>query len=130
MPFITSPGEAEAQCAYLDFTNQTDGSITEDSDVWLFGGKRVYKNFFSTDQFIDSYSDTSIQSQLGLDRESLICIAYLVGSDYSEGIEGVGIVKAVEILQEFEGEHLEKLKNFKYLSKNFHIDFFSFHTDD
>ena len=65
LPYITSPGEAEAQCAYLDLTDQTDGTITEDSDVWLFGGKRVYKNFFSTDQFIDSFSDTAIQSQLG-----------------------------------------------------------------
>lgn len=50
----------------LDYTNQTDGSITEDSDVWLFGGKRVYKNFFSTDQFIDFYTDAVIQSQIGI----------------------------------------------------------------
>jgi len=65
LPFITAPGEAEAQCAYLDFTNITEGSITEDSDVWLFGARRVYKNFFSTDQFIDSYSHQVIKSQLG-----------------------------------------------------------------
>lgn len=37
----------------------------------------------------------------------------LVGSDYTEGIENVGIVKAMEILKEFEGAGLEKLKNFK-----------------
>lgn len=37
----------------------------------------------------------------------------LVGSDYTEGIENVGIVKAIEILQEFEGDGIEKLKNFK-----------------
>ncbi len=65
LPYITAPGEAEAQCAYLDFTNVTEGSITEDSDVWLFGARRVYKNFFSTDQFIDSYSNQVIKSQLG-----------------------------------------------------------------
>ena len=57
--------EAEAQCAYLDHTNVTEGTITEDSDVWLFGARRVYKNFFSTDQFIDSYSHQRIKSQLG-----------------------------------------------------------------
>lgn len=43
----------------------------------------------------------------------MINIALLVGSDYTEGIENVGIVKAMEILQEFEGNGLEKLKNFK-----------------
>ena len=43
----------------------------------------------------------------------MINVALLVGSDYTEGIENVGIVKTVEILQEFEGSGLEKLKNFK-----------------
>jgi len=91
----------------------TDGTITEDSDIWLFGARRVYKNFFSTDHFIDSYSHQIIKSQLGLDRDSLIEVALLIGSDYTEGVESVGLVKAVEILQEFEGNGLEKLKNFK-----------------
>ncbi|CAF0756949.1 unnamed protein product [Brachionus calyciflorus] len=113
LPYVDSPGEAEAQCAYLDLTNQSDGSITEDSDVWLFGAKRVYKNFFGTDQFIDFYSDSVIKSQLGLERETLIDVALLVGSDYTVGVENVGIVKAVEILNEFEGKGIDKLKNFK-----------------
>lgn len=73
LPYITAPGEAEAQCAYLDFTNITEGSITEDSDVWLFGARRVYKNFFSTDQFIDSYSNQVIKSQLGYFINISIC---------------------------------------------------------
>jgi DNA excision repair protein ERCC-5 len=73
LPFITAPGEAEAQCAYLDFTDVTEGSITEDSDVWLFGARRVYKNFFSTDQFIDSYSNQVIKSQLGYFINISIC---------------------------------------------------------
>jgi len=91
----------------LDEQGFTDGSITDDSDVWLFGAKRVYKNFFGSGQFIDSYSDIVIKSQLGLNRESLINVALLVGSDYTEGVENVGIVKAIEILQEFEGNGLE-----------------------
>jgi 5'-3' exonuclease len=37
----------------------------------------------------------------------------LVGSDYTTGVENVGIVKAMEILQEFEGAGFEKLVNFK-----------------
>jgi DNA excision repair protein ERCC-5 len=50
----------------------------------------------------------------GFDRESLINVALLVGSDYTEGIESVGVVKTVEIFQEFEGNGIEKLQNFKY----------------
>ena len=49
----------------LDYTGQTDGTITADSDVWLFGAKIVYKSFFGQDPYIDSYSSEIIKSQLG-----------------------------------------------------------------
>ena len=66
LPYVESPGEAEAQCAYLDLSGQTEGTITDDSDVWLFGARRVYKNFFSQQhQLIDAYSSDFIASQLG-----------------------------------------------------------------
>ncbi|XP_013919024.1 PREDICTED: DNA repair protein complementing XP-G cells isoform X2 [Thamnophis sirtalis] len=47
IPYIEAPMEAEAQCAVLDLTDQTSGTITDDSDIWLFGGRHVYKNFFN-----------------------------------------------------------------------------------
>ena len=40
-------------------------------------------------------------------------LAYLLGSDYSEGLEGVGVVSAMEILRDFPGEGIEPLKKFK-----------------
>ena len=40
IPWIVSPSEAEAQCAFLDMNNLTHGTITDDSDVWIFGGQR------------------------------------------------------------------------------------------
>ena len=43
---IRSPcGEAEKACAYLNMIGRVDGVITEDSDVFLYGAKCVYKNF-------------------------------------------------------------------------------------
>lgn len=56
----------------LDVTNQIDGTITDDSDIWLFGAKNVYKNFFGTEQFIESYSDLIIKSQLGKLKYGLV----------------------------------------------------------
>lgn len=56
--------EAEAQCAFLDQTNQTQGTITDDSDIWLFGGKRVYKNFFNQKRHVEFYQIHEIQKQM------------------------------------------------------------------
>ncbi|NXY89406.1 ERCC5 protein, partial [Alcedo cyanopectus] len=112
IPYIEAPMEAEAQCAVLDLTDQTAGTITDDSDVWLFGARHVYKNFFSSNKYVEYYQLVDFQNQLGLDRGKLINLAYLLGSDYTEGIPNVGFVTAMEILNEFPGHGLEPLLKF------------------
>lgn len=57
--------EAEAQCAVLDLTDQTSGTITDDSDIWLFGARHVYKNFFNQNKYVEYYQYVDIQNQLG-----------------------------------------------------------------
>uniref|UniRef100_A0A665TML9 Excision repair cross-complementation group 5 n=1 Tax=Echeneis naucrates TaxID=173247 RepID=A0A665TML9_ECHNA len=112
VPFLVAPMEAEAQCAALDRADQTNGTITDDSDVWLFGGRHVYKNFFSQNKYVEHYQYNDLQNQLGLDRTKLINLAYLLGSDYTEGVPGVGYVTGMEILNEFPGPGLEPLTQF------------------
>uniref|UniRef100_A0A1A7WVM1 Excision repair cross-complementing rodent repair deficiency, complementation group 5 (Xeroderma pigmentosum, complementation group G (Cockayne syndrome)) n=1 Tax=Iconisemion striatum TaxID=60296 RepID=A0A1A7WVM1_9TELE len=112
VPFLVAPMEAEAQCAALDQADQTHGTITDDSDVWLFGGRHVYKNFFSQNKYVEHYQYSDLQSQLGLDRTKLINLAYLLGSDYTEGVPGVGYVTGMEILNEFPGSGLDPLVQF------------------
>uniref|UniRef100_H0UW22 ERCC excision repair 5, endonuclease n=1 Tax=Cavia porcellus TaxID=10141 RepID=H0UW22_CAVPO len=84
VPYIQAPMEAEAQC--------TSGTITEDSDIWLFGARHVYKNFFNKNKFVEYYQYVDFHNQLGLDRNKLINLAYLLGSDYTEGIPTVGCI--------------------------------------
>ncbi|XP_077418989.1 DNA excision repair protein ERCC-5 homolog [Vanacampus margaritifer] len=113
IPFLVAPMEAEAQCAALDRADQTNGTITDDSDVWLFGGRHVYKNFFSQNKYVEHYQYSDFQNQLGLDRTKLINLAFLLGSDYTEGVPGVGYVTGMEILNEFPGPGLEPLTQFR-----------------
>ncbi|KAM9817503.1 DNA excision repair protein ERCC-5 homolog [Neosynchiropus ocellatus] len=112
VPYLVAPTEAEAQCAALDRADQTNGTITDDSDVWLFGGRHVYKNFFSQNKYVEHYQYSDLKNQLGLDRAKLINLAYLLGSDYTEGVPGVGYVTGMEILNEFPGSGLEPLLQF------------------
>ena len=93
--------EAEAQCCALESLGLVDGIITDDSDAFLFGAQCVYKNFFNQQQFVEAYRAADLQALMGLTRHHLIQIAYLVGSDYTEGIHGIGAVTALEIISEW-----------------------------
>lgn len=61
MPYVVAPMEAEAQCAVLDMLGLTKGTITDDSDIWLFGGRVVYKNFFNQKKHVLEYRSEDIQ---------------------------------------------------------------------
>lgn len=104
IPYITGPMEAEAQCAALVDLGLCDGIITDDSDVFLFGGKRVLKNMFNDSKTVQVFTLHDLERGVGLDRTRLIELAYLLGSDYTPGLEGVGIVFAMEILSVFPQE--------------------------
>ncbi|KAH7106359.1 hypothetical protein BKA62DRAFT_686909 [Auriculariales sp. MPI-PUGE-AT-0066] len=111
IPYITAPMEAEAQCATLVELGLCDGVITDDSDVFLFGSPRVFKNMFNQSKTVEVFLATDLVRDLGLDRDKLIRLAYLLGSDYVEGLPGVGPVLAMELLAEFPGhDGLHKFK--------------------
>ncbi|KAL8826141.1 MAG: hypothetical protein Q9170_007518 [Blastenia crenularia] len=102
LPYITAPMEAEAQCAELVSLGLVDGIVTDDSDIFLFGGTRVYKNMFNQAKFVECYLTSDLEKEYSLDRQKLIGVAHLLGSDYTEGIPSVGPVTALEILSEFD----------------------------
>lgn len=108
LPYVTAPMEAEAQCAELVSLGLVDGIVTDDSDTFLFGGTRVYKNMFNQAKFVECYLASDLEKEYSLDRNKIIQIAHLLGSDYTEGIPSIGPVTALEILSEF-----ETLENFK-----------------
>ncbi|AGO13280.1 AaceriAFR133Cp [[Ashbya] aceris (nom. inval.)] len=101
IPYLTAPMEAEAQCAELLRLKLIDGIITDDSDVFLFGGSKVYKNMFQEKNYVEYYNTETILAELGLDRAKFIALAQLMGSDYTNGIKGIGPVSGVEILANY-----------------------------
>lgn len=55
LPYIIAPTEAEAQCAFMEMNNLVDGVVTDDSDVFLFGARSVYKNIFDDRKYVETY---------------------------------------------------------------------------
>lgn len=113
IPYLTATSEAESQCAKLVQLNLVDGIVTDDSDVFLFGGTRVYRNMFNTAKTVECYVLSDLEREFDLDREKLIQLAYLLGSDYTEGIKKIGPVLALELIAEFQGDSgLEDFKQY------------------
>jgi len=108
---VESPAEAEAQCSYLEQIGLVDGIITDDSDTFLFGGRNIYRNMFDRGDNVHCYSMKNIEQDMALNREKLISMAMFLGSDYTLGIRGVGIVNAMEVVTAFDS--IEGLERFK-----------------
>ena len=101
VPFITAPAEAEAQCAQLERAGLVDGIVTEDNDTFLFGGRRVYRRLFDQARDVELYLMDDVEAELKLGRNELIQLACLLGSDYTDGVRGVGVVNGVEVVRAF-----------------------------
>lgn len=74
------------------------------------------RNIFEGKKYVEEYRVQDVASELGMTRDKLIQLALLLGSDYTEGVAGIGIVNAVEIVNAFPTE--EMLINFR--SSNLH----------
>ncbi|XP_033860520.2 flap endonuclease GEN homolog 1 isoform X1 [Acipenser ruthenus] len=120
VPWVTAAGEAEAMCAYLNVHGYVDGCITNDGDVFLYGGQTVYRNFNTNtkDPQLDCYRVSRIKSELGLERETLVGLAILLGCDYlPKGIPGVGKEQSMKLIETLKGETL--LQRFKQWTDEF-----------
>ena len=73
----------------------------------------MFRNFFNQEKLVTSYTATELVEHFGLNRERLVLLAMLTGSDYTMGIQDVGPVTALEVLAEFPGENLTPLIDFK-----------------
>ncbi|RJE16610.1 DNA excision repair protein, partial [Aspergillus sclerotialis] len=56
---------------------------------------------FNQSKFVECYLASDMEKEYALHRQKLISFAHLLGSDYTEGIPGIGPVTALEILTEF-----------------------------
>ncbi|XP_061362013.1 single-strand DNA endonuclease 1-like [Gastrolobium bilobum] len=92
--------EAEAQCALLNFELLCDGCFSQDSDIFLFGARTVYRDICLGDGgYVVCYEMADIERKLGFGRDSLIALSLLLGSDYYQGVHGLGPESACQIVK-------------------------------
>lgn len=96
---MQGPGEAEAFCAHLNANGFVDGVISQDSDCFAYGARRVFRNFTLSMQSsagsiggsVDIYDLNVVERSVDFGRNKIVVMALLCGCDYCpEGVGGVG----------------------------------------
>lgn len=112
VPTVQAPSEGEAQAAHMAATStEITAAASKDYDSLLFGAPRLVRFLsISGKEFLPSQGtfrpivpETIILAQLlkgwGITREQLVDLALLVGTDFNEGIKGIGPKKALLLVQ-------------------------------
>lgn len=112
-----APGEAEAECAFLQQNGIVDAVLSEDVDTIMFGCTKTMRNWSAegkgkTPTHISMYDTAELrQGESGLDREGMVLVALMSGGDYlPEGIPGAGVKLACEAARAGFGKSLCRLK--------------------
>ena len=113
VPYVDAPSEGEAQAAYMAMKGDANFAGSQDYDSLLFGAPRLVRNLTVTGkrklprknvyvtvkpQIIDL---NETLRTLNITREQLVDIAILAGTDYNEGVKGVGPKRALDLVRKF-----------------------------
>ena len=107
IPVVQARSEAEAQAAAMCSRGIVDFVASQDFDSLLFGSPKLVRNLSLTEKrklpgkravvstAIEEYSLKENLESLGLTREGLVVIGMLVGTDFNDGVRGIGPKKAL-----------------------------------
>jgi flap endonuclease-1 len=113
IPTVQAPSEAEAQAAHMAATSHVWAAASKDYDALLFGAPRTVRFLtISGKEFLPSRGESRpiVPELLDLERllhgweitrEQLVDLAILVGTDFNDGVKGIGPKKALALVRKY-----------------------------
>ena len=121
--YVVAPYEADAQLVYLEKKGIIEGILSEDSDLLVFGAKRLLTKL---DQYGDSieinradFSACREISLVGWTDEEFRRMAILSGCDYLGNITGMGLKNAYRLVRKF--KTAEKIVRMLQFDGKYHV---------
>jgi flap endonuclease-1 len=112
VPVVQAPSEGEAQAAYLANKGIVYASASQDWDSLLFGTRRMIKNLAITGRrkvpkkqdYVEVKPEIiemdDVLRQLDINREQLVVMGILIGTDYNPGgVKGIGSKNALKLVR-------------------------------
>jgi len=112
VPVVQAPSEGEAQAAWLAAQGHAWAAGSKDYDSLLFGAPRLVRflTISGTEYLPSKGTVRHLEPELielepwlrslGLTREQLVDTAILIGTDFNDGVRGIGPKKAVKMIRE------------------------------
>lgn len=101
--YVVAPYEADAQLAHMEKKGIIDAVISEDSDLLVYGIKRLWTKMDAQGYFIEMRRDQFHFSRSvdlsALSDYELRCLAIINGCDYSPGLPGIGLIKGYPLVR-------------------------------
>jgi len=111
IPVVSAPSEGEAEAAFLAANGTVFAAGSQDYDSLLFGAPILVKNLALTGRrklpnkmvFIDVQPEeihlADVLAGLAVTREQLVDMALLMGTDFNEGVQGIGPKKSLALIR-------------------------------
>lgn len=131
IPYVQAPSEGEAQASTMVRQGVAYATGSQDYDSLLFGSPILIRNINITGRRKIPRQNRHILIEpeeirlaetlgiLGITREKLIMMGMLIGTDFNEGVKGVGPKTALKIVKDI--KTLRDLEN--YLYEKYHYEF-------
>lgn len=112
IPVLQAPSEGEAACAVLCKDGSVDFASSQDYDSLLFGAPRLLRNISISGRkklprqevWVEVKPELlelqKVLKEIGINREQLITIGLLIGTDYNDGVKGVGPKTALKLVKD------------------------------
>jgi len=113
IPYVEAKSEGEAQASYMNIKGDVDAVASQDFDSLLFGSLLLIRNLAITGKrklpdkqiYVEVVPEeielNRILREWDITREQLVDIAILIGTDFNEGIKGIGPKKALQLIKEY-----------------------------
>ena len=110
--FVQAPSEAEAQTAFMAKRGDVWAASSKDYDSLLFGAPRLlrYLTIYGREFYPSKGTSKPLKPELmeleailahnAINRQQLIDVAILIGTDFNQGIKGIGPKTALKLIKE------------------------------
>jgi exonuclease 1 len=103
--YVVAPYEADSEMVFLEKIGLVDGIISEDSDLLIFGCQTLITKLNDRGECIeirrDNFKNCKGSYINTFTDDQLLLMATISGCDYTKGIPGIGMQKAIQLTQSY-----------------------------